>query len=234
MSEQPAPNFSYSNLNGRRTGVFYRTAALLLPGVRKVQAQIIPYAQAWQRANLAALSAPGPLWVALGDSMSQGIGASAYDQGWVGQLGRQLTRDGEPYRIVNLSVSGARVADVTDRQLPAMEQLGVRPDLVTVLIGSNDMVRRKYRDALPGAVGDLLRRLPPGTYIASLPNGQQVAAAVNALIDQSVAQRQLVAVDMRSRGPVSWKGRLAEDHFHPNDLGYAAMAKAFASAITDR
>jgi len=96
------------------------------------------------------------------------------------------------------------------------------------------MVRRKYRDTLPGAVGDLLRRLPPGTYIASLPNGQQVAAAVNALIDQSVAQRQLVAVDMRSRGPVSWKGRLAEDHFHPNDLGYAAMAMAFASAITDR
>jgi hypothetical protein len=66
--------------------------------VRRVQAQVARYAADWQRANRAALAAAGPLWAALGDSMTLGIGASAYDQGWVGQLGRQLTRDGQHYR----------------------------------------------------------------------------------------------------------------------------------------
>lgn len=109
MSEA-SQHLDYSNLSGRPTGPFVRAAALLLPGVRRVQAKVVPYAMAWQRANLAAIAARGPLWVALGDSMTQGIGASAYDQGWVGQLGRQLTQDGQPYRIVNLSDSGLPVS----------------------------------------------------------------------------------------------------------------------------
>src|ERR1035441_9487088 len=71
MSELPTRPFDYSNLSPRPAGAFYRAAAGVLPGVRKVQAQIVPYALAWQHANLAALRATGPLWVALGDSMSQ-------------------------------------------------------------------------------------------------------------------------------------------------------------------
>jgi hypothetical protein len=92
MSELPTRPFDYSNLSPRPAGAFYRAAAGVLPGVRKVQAQIVPYALAWQHANLAALRATGPLWVALGDSMSQGIGASAYDRGRVGVLGRRFGR----------------------------------------------------------------------------------------------------------------------------------------------
>jgi lysophospholipase L1-like esterase len=31
-----------------------------------------------------------------------------------------------------------------------------------------------------------------------------------------------------------WKGRLAADHFHPNDAGYAVMAEIVAEALTRR
>ncbi|HEY5360341.1 MAG TPA: SGNH/GDSL hydrolase family protein [Streptosporangiaceae bacterium] len=148
---EPAGAFDYPNLSSRPPGPFVRAAGLALPGVRKVQAQVSSYAAAWQHSNAAALGAAGPLWVALGDSMTLGIGASAPDQGWVGQLGRRLTRDGEHYRIVNLAFSGARATDVLDRQLPTLRRLPQRPDLVPVLIGSNDTVRRSYRAALPTA-----------------------------------------------------------------------------------
>ncbi len=41
---------------------------------------------------------------------------------------------------MNLSVSGGRLSDLLDRQLPTMETLG-EPDLVTVVVGSNDLIR---------------------------------------------------------------------------------------------
>ena len=82
----PETHFDYSNLSGRPPGPVLSVAARLLPGVREVQAQVEPYARAWEEHNRAAVQADGPLWVVLGDSMAQGIGASAYDRGWPGQL----------------------------------------------------------------------------------------------------------------------------------------------------
>ncbi len=236
---QQAPEFAYSNLSPRPAGPFYRAAARLLPGVGQVQAQIEPYARAWQRANAAALAAGGPLWAVLGDSMSQGIGASRYDRGWVGQLGRELASRGYPVRIVNLSVSGARVADVLDTQLPAMARLGVRPELVTLLIGSNDIMRRRHRAGLAVAFSQLLDRLPDGAVVAGMPNRNPAARAINELIDRATSggpgrDGRLILADMRSGGPGSWRGRLAGDHFHPNDLGYAGLASAFAGPALAR
>src|ERR1700686_3409832 len=113
------PRLEYDRVGRRRAGWFVRLSARLSPGVRKVQAEIGPYARAWEEVNAATLSTTGPLWVALGDSMSQGIGASRYDCGWVSQLQMLLDQAGRPYRVLNLSVYGARVDDVLTRQLPA-------------------------------------------------------------------------------------------------------------------
>ena len=131
----PDTRFDYSNLSGRRPGPVLSAASLVLRGVRDVQAQVEPYARAWERHNHAAVQADGPLWVVLGDSMAQGIGASAFDRGWSGQLAERLP----DHRMVNLSVSGGRLSDLLERQIPTMESLG-QPDLVTVIVGSNDLV----------------------------------------------------------------------------------------------
>ena len=89
------------------------------------------------------------LWVALGDSMSQGIGASAYDRGWAGQLSTRLRARGWEHRLLNLSVTGARVDDLVATQLPALEaavQNAGSAALVTVVIGSNDANRQAIDD----------------------------------------------------------------------------------------
>ena len=51
----------------------------VLPGVADVCSQVDPYASAWRAHNVDTLPRPGRRWVVLGDSMSQSIGATAYD-----------------------------------------------------------------------------------------------------------------------------------------------------------
>jgi hypothetical protein len=100
--------FEYSNLNDRSPGWFFRLVRRLLPGVGLVENEIKPYAEAWHERNLEALASADPLWVVLGDSLSQGVGASSIEHSWVLQTWRALADRGVRYRIVNLSFSGAR------------------------------------------------------------------------------------------------------------------------------
>ncbi|SHG99626.1 Lysophospholipase L1 [Jatrophihabitans endophyticus] len=221
--------FSYSNVNERPRGPLLTAAGLVVRGIPRVQAQALPYAEAWRRDNLAALAGTGPLWVALGDSLTQGIGAPAHDRGWVGQLRARRRPD---HRVVNLAVSGARTADVLERQLPVLESLP-RPDLVTLMIGSNDLMRPRYRRELVGHVDALLHRLPVGALVTTLPNPSRVAAEVNRVIARVAAERGLVVAELRDPRTSSWRGRLAADHFHPNEAGYAALAEVIGDALPD-
>lgn len=222
-------SFDYSNLSGRPNGPVVKLASTLLRGVRSVQQQIEPYARAWEQHNRAAVAASGPLWVVLGDSMAQGIGASAYDRGWVGQLAESLP----DHRLVNLSFYGGRVPDLLERQIPTMESLGT-PDLVTVIIGSNDLISKRLRPALPSALSQVLQRLPAGSVFGNQPGGQPAAVEFNQMVDEAVAERDLVLAEFRDPRTRSWRGKLSSDHFHPNDLGYAGMAEIMAEAIARR
>ena len=226
--------FDYDNTSARAPGAFMRALSTLLPGVAAVRDQTEPYAAAWRRANDDALAADGPLWVAIGDSMTQGIGASAPERGWVGQLAEHLAGSGRPHRVVNLSVTGARVQDAVDHQLPALRDLvamGQVPALVTVVIGSNDVVSPRLRAGLTERFATLLDGLPDGVVVANLPNPHREARRVEALLRQRERAGRLVVADMRAHGPRSWRGKLAADLFHPNDLGYAAMARVFDRAL---
>ncbi|MET1038069.1 MAG: GDSL-type esterase/lipase family protein [Aeromicrobium sp.] len=219
--------FDYSNLSGRPNGPVVATLSRILPGVRAVQRQVEPYAHAWERHNRAAVAADGPLWVALGDSMAQGVGASAHDRGWVGQLAASVPG----HRLINLSVYGGRVTDVVERQIPAMRTLGAEPDLVTVVIGSNDLISRRLRAALPDAVAQMLRLLPAGTVIGTQPGGRPGALEFNRQLDEAAAAGRVRIAEFRDPRMRSWRGKLSRDFFHPNDLGYAGMAEIVAEAI---
>lgn len=204
-----------------------------LPGVARVWRQAGPYADAWHASNIATIDRPGRRWIVLGDSMSQGIGASAHDAGWVGQLAERLAADGINLRILNLSATGACVADVVDQQLPALERLGIRvDDLVTVMVGSNDLFGGKgRRAALPSAYAELVDQVPTGSLVATLPQPTGPARAANVHVEAAEAAGRIVMVDLRVTGPTSWRGRLAADFFHPNDAGYAAIATAFEPTV---
>lgn len=233
VSEHPTTPLDYANRTGRRPGFGLRALGRVLPGVRAVQAHAEPWADAWHASNRVALETPGRRWVVLGDSMSQGVGASSWDAGWVNQLGAEVARVGHPLVVVNLSATGARTADVVEQQLPVLRSLPPArgtddPDLVTVLVGSNDLFAgRAARRALPDAFGSLVDALPRGAVVATLPQPRAAARAANRHVRRAADAGALELVDMRTDGPSTWSGRLASDFFHPNDAGYAEIARAF-------
>ncbi len=214
--------------------VLGRFARGLHPGLRKVHAQVARYAADWEKANGVALGGAGPLWAVLGDSTAQGIGAPSWDEGYVGQLLRALNDGSErPWRVFNLSRSGARAADVLDRQLPALEALSTPPDLVTCAIGANDIVGRTPLPLLQDQLRQIVDRLPDGAVIATLPQGlgRPRTEAANRVVRESATAAGLIVADVWARSGPPWRGKFAADGFHPGALGYADWAAAFAAVL---
>ena len=108
-------------------------------GVASINATVEPRAVYWDQWNKANLSGDGPLWVALGDSVTQGIGSSNPQTSYVHIILERLrTRTGKDWRLINLSMSGGRFLDVVERQLPIIEDYQLQPSLITTIIGSNE------------------------------------------------------------------------------------------------
>lgn len=182
----------------------------------------------------------GLLYVALGDSTAQSIGASKPENGYVGLLALRLRhRTGHPVEVVNLSKSGARISDVLDTQLPALAALGRTPAVLTVGIGGNDI--RAYDRATFAAQTDrLTAALPAGTYVADAPyfmHGRWERDAQQAadLLKTSAAKRGLRPVALhealRAQGSQAMFTQFAADWFHPNDRGHRVWADAFWTRI---
>jgi len=151
---------------------FRRQLALLMPGTRERRHEIALYADAWRHSNERIGSTHGPLWTVLGDSTGQGVGATSHDRGYVGLVRTWLEqRDGTTWRILNLSVSGARSADVVNDQLPKLGATSTAepPSLVSCAIGANDLLRRT--SGLEENLATIAAALPPGSLLANMPRG---------------------------------------------------------------
>ena len=203
----------------------------------QVAASVDRYAQHWSQPQ----GEPGGLvYVALGDSAAQGIGASSPEHGYVGILADRLReRTGQPVQVVNLSTSGAVVADVLDEQLPALLELGLRADVLTVGIGGNDLLSYDA-DRFATQVERLVTSLPDGAYFADAPwymhgGWERDAAGAAKLMTGLAQQAGLRPVPlherMRAQGWQSMGTQFAADWFHPNDRGHRVWADAFWSVL---
>jgi len=196
---------------------------------RKSFEQVETFAEDWRKANEAALAGTGPLWVVLGDSAAQGVGASSYDNGWVGIVHRRL---GTHWRVVNLSRSGARTRAVVDEQWPRAR--GLRAQLVTAVVGGNDAMHTRERGWLRD-VDDLVAVLPTGAVVATTARGifERKTRRVNEHLRAAAQQKGLLVADVWSHTGPPYKGLYA-DGLHPNDAGYVQWADAVWSALAMR
>lgn len=204
-----------------------------LPGVARTAEQIERYADHWRRLALDALAADGPVLVALGDSLAQGIGASDPDHGYVGGLRRHLTVGSMSPPVLNLSRSGATIDDVTKVQLPALVASGVTRAVVVCTVGSNDLVRSVRPMRTRRSLANLLDAVPAETVMAALPaRGSLAAKGVNRRLRVEAERRELVVADVNAN-LTTWRGHQASDRFHPNDAGYRFWTEAFVAALAD-
>jgi acyl-CoA thioesterase-1 len=210
-------------------------------GVAFVDVQARTYAEFWNQQNEIARAADGPLWVVLGDSTAQGLGATSPLHGYVGQVAKVLDeRSGRPWRILNLSRAGAQAAHVLNDQLALLENLGVEPDLVTCGIGSNDILGTVPK-TVHSNLRQLIRRLPSSSVVMDLllPNRfwgigslcSPYVAGINRTIHAAAAERNLPVAELSRHVRPPWRGKLAPDLFHPNDLGYRPLTSALLAAL---
>lgn len=180
----------------------------------------------------------GLLYVALGDSTAQGIGASRPDRGYVALVAARLAAaTGRPVEILNLSRSGAHLRDVVTEQLPRLA--GRVPDLVTVGVGANDV--GSYDGTRFQAEVDLfVAALPPRSVVGDVPwfmhggtgrnSGDAAARLARAARDRGLPVAGLHEA-MRRRGWQSMATDFAVDWFHPNDRGHRLWAETYWTAI---
>ncbi len=241
--------------SGLRAGSFGRWA----DGVAAMREDCVAFASHWQAHNERVLGqctaerldaargkndasgalGSGPLWVVLGDSTAQGLGAPSPEAGYVGQVLKVLRRrSGLPWRVLNLSVSGALIRDVLTDQL---SRLPASADLVTCGIGVNDILYtgpgKLFSDlrALLAAVPDqtvmLDLPLPVGCWgligRASVP----YVARINRTIHEAAAARGLPVAEVSAHFLPPWTGKFASDCFHPSQDGYRDWTRALLTVI---
>jgi lysophospholipase L1-like esterase len=181
----------------------------------------------------------GLRYVAMGDSLAQGIGASSPTKGYVALLAAQISRaTGRPVEIVNISRSGARIADVLRGQLPRLP--GLHADFVTVDVGGND-VRHFHRASWAADAAQLCSALPSGrTVVADVPwfmhgNWEREARDARGILRSDCEPRGIAfAPLMEAFARHGWAGMFtlyAADWFHPNNHGYRIWAGSFFRAV---
>jgi len=179
------------------------------------------------------------LYVAVGDSAAQGIGASAPDQGYVGILADRIgDSTGETVRVVNLGIVGGTLRTALDSELPTFRKLA--PDIVTVSIGANNIL---VFDAavFEHDLRELLAAMPPHAIVADLPSfhilpAERNVRRANVILRGIAAEFGMTVVPLHAATSrlSSVIRDFAGDLFHPNDRGYRAWARAFEPAIDAR
>ena len=194
------------------------------------------------------------MYVALGDSTVHGMGATSPPNNYVSRLAERLRSVYSAARLVNLGVNGATAADVVSSQLPRL--VALRPDLVTLSVGPNDITRERTAQQYERDIESILRTLSDRTTAVVVVNlipdltvtprfrghaeeaavGQMVLRFNEALVRQAGAHHVGV-VDLYepSRREVPRHPELiSADGYHPSEYGYSRWAALMWQRIEAR
>ena len=216
-------------LHPKRPALPLRVMSKVMPGVRAVLSQIGPYTAWWDAQNQDAARANGPLLVAIGDSTAMSIGASAPERGYVGQLVASLRHQGQPWRVINLGMSGAKLEDGLERQLPILADLEAAA--VVCCLGTNDVMWGRDLARLRDRLRQLVNELPTGSIIGSMAGSSSRAQTANRILRNAATVRGHVVVNPWNEPGPPTRQRIARDLFHPNDTGYRLMSLPFGRAL---
>jgi lysophospholipase L1-like esterase len=184
-------------------------------------------------------------YVAIGDSSTEGLDdprASGGFRGWADRLAESIATAQGPLLYANLAIRGRRTRQILLEQLePALH---MRPDLVTLFCGTNDVLARRFD---PGAVAADVERMQcalreRGATVlgftlpdlrALIPGARWISPRVVALNQalREAAARSGAVVDFAEHAVTSDPRLWSEDRLHANSAGHERIAAALAHAL---
>lgn len=180
-------------------------------------------------------------YLMLGDSTAMGVGCDRFEQ-TVAYRNAVTLSSNRAVNVTNLGISGARLRDVIETQLP---ELSGQYDVVTVLVGANDATHLTSGQSFWNDLEQLISTLTPITHklilvtppnfigTPALPGPIRLLVTSHAYSDrQAVLQAagSIGVVDLFMDGHLSL-GQFAADGFHPNADGYTLWASLFANQL---
>jgi lysophospholipase L1-like esterase len=192
-------------------------------------------------------------YLSLGDSYTIGTGASDGAHSWPSIIAARLAEQTRgQVELTNPAINGFTTQDLIEDELPQVRRL--KPDLVTILIGVNDLVRERnpadYRASLVRIYDEVKNEKARDgrVFAVSIPNWSVVPAAreygdperIRDLTDafNDIAREEattrgfgwidITAASLSGLGTPGW---IASDGLHPGDNQYAAWAEVIWHSV---
>ncbi len=191
-------------------------------------------------------------YIALGDSYTIGNGVQTEER-WPNVLTAHLKSSGQNIRLIaNPAVSGYKVSDALEKELPIVEQM--KPDFVTVLIGANDNFGGKapafFQEELQEFLDQLQKTMknPQQIVLITIPDYSKSPSAsgydttgvtksiqeYNRIIKSEAAKRDLKVADIfplsqAMTDPIDF----IHDGLHPSAKSYARWEKVIYPVVLE-
>jgi lysophospholipase L1-like esterase len=192
-------------------------------------------------------SVPWSRYVAIGDSFTEGIGdpEPAFPggfRGWADRVAEVLASGADDFAYANLAIRGRLLQQIMDEQVDAALEL--RPDLVTMSGGGNDILRPNTDpDVIADRLEGALARLRAGGATVVVFTGPDIGmtpvlgrargkvAIFNENLRAAAARQGAVVADMWAmrelRDPRAW----APDRLHFSPVGHNLVARMVLEAL---
>lgn len=171
------------------------------------------------------LAADAPVILAFGDSLYAGYQLDP-DASYPARLEAALAKKGVPARVVNAGVSGDTTADGLQRLAFTLDNQPVKPTLVMVGLGGNDMLRAlppaQTRQNLDAILAELKKRKLPVliTGMLAAPNlGADYVRDFNPIFPALARKYDAALVPFLLQPVVGHPEWQLPDHIHPNATG---------------
>ncbi len=223
-----------------------RARVLLLNG-QHIAAQSAPFSRDY---FVGKRGAPLLTYLVLGDSTAAGWGAGQLKRTYPYQVAQAVAARGFRVRVVNVAVGGARLGDVHQNQLGALQR--VRPDLITLSVGANDATHftspEDYARELRAVVAALQSSTAKQILMADTPDMYQAPALplplaiatngrarrLNVALTEALRGSKIRRVELYDNGKLIYRHNpdfYAADLFHPSGAGYGVWARLFIGKL---
>jgi lysophospholipase L1-like esterase len=194
-----------------------------------------------------AVQHPWSRYVAIGDSFTEGIGdpeprSPGGHRGWADRVAEVLSAQTDGFAYANLAIRGRLLQQILDEQVDAALEL--RPDLITVSMGGNDVIRPGTDpDEIAARFDAGIERLTRDGATVVMFNGPDIGmtpvlgrirgkvAIYNENLRTIAQKHDAIVADMWSLRELADPRMWAPDRLHFSPVGHQTIARMVLRAL---